>query len=71
MNCELPEQTASYSFCLNDNIILEGVSVITNTQDCKYDKNSSVQKIQKNEVYFNNNVINNFEDYYKLLLKYF
>ena len=41
--CVLPEQTASYSFCLNDDIIMEGVSVITDTKSCIYDKNKVVE----------------------------
>lgn len=29
MNCQLPEQTVSYGFCLNDDVIMEGVSAVT------------------------------------------
>jgi hypothetical protein len=32
MNCQLPEQTSSYGFCLNDDIIMEGVSAVTPTR---------------------------------------
>jgi hypothetical protein len=66
--CVLPEQTASYSFCLNDDIIMEGVSVITDTKSCIYDKNKVVEKIQEKQVVVNDEIIDNFEDYYKLLL---
>jgi hypothetical protein len=66
--CVLPEQTASYSFCLNDDIIMEGVSVITDTKSCIYDKNKVVEKIQKKQVVVNDEIIDKFEDYYKLLL---
>lgn len=66
--CVLPEQTASYSFCLNDDIIMEGVSVITDTKSCIYDKNKVVEKIQEKQVVVNNEIIDKFEDYYKLLL---
>jgi len=66
--CVLPEQTASYSFCLNDDIIIEGVSVITDTKSCIYDKNKVVEKIQEKQVVVNDEIIDKFEDYYKLLL---
>ena len=66
--CVLPEQTASYSFCLNDDIIMEGVPVITDTKSCIYDKNKVVEKIQKKQVVVNDEIIDKFEDYYKLLL---
>ena len=32
MNCQLPEQTSSYGFCLNDDVIMEGVSAVTPTR---------------------------------------
>ena len=66
--CVLPVQTASYSFCLNDDIIIEGVSVITDTKSCIYDKNKVVEKIQEKQVVVNDEIIDKFEDYYKLLL---
>jgi|TARA_B110000503_G_scaffold34981_1_gene57220 hypothetical protein len=68
--CELPEQTASYSVCLNDDVIMEGVAAITNTNSCQYDPNKPVETIRKEPVYFDNQIVNNFEDYYKLLLNH-
>ena len=67
--CVLPEQTASFSVCLNDDIIMEGVPVITNTKSCNYDSEKVQQVIQKNEVIIDNQVLTNFDDYYKLLLE--
>jgi len=67
--CILPEQTASYSICLNDDVIIEGVPVVTNTDSCNYNPSKSVEEIKKNPVYYDNVMVDNFQDYYKLLLK--
>lgn len=73
MNCQLPEQTASYGFCLNDDVIMEGVSVIILTkgfQDIIESTNCEIDKQQIYQPYTNKNEpIESFENYYQLLLK--
>tara|TARA_B110001469_G_C9642577_1_gene323549 strand:+ start:575 stop:787 length:213 start_codon:yes stop_codon:yes gene_type:complete len=68
MSCQLPKQTTSYSFCLNDDVIMEGVSVITNTNECKFNQDKNIQTIKKEPVYYKNQIVESFDDYYKLLL---
>lgn len=68
-SCELPEQTASYAICLNDDVIMEGVPVVTNTNSCQRIPKQVQEKIQKNDIYYDNQVVTSFDEYYQLLLQ--
>ena len=72
MSCQLPEQTASYGFCLNDDVIMEGVPVVTLTkgfQDIIESTNCEVDKQTYQPNTYKNLQVQSFEQYYQLLLK--
>lgn len=72
MSCQLPEQTASYGFCLNDDVIMEGVPVVILTkgfQNIIESTNCEVDKQTYQPYTFKKEPIQSFEQYYQLLLK--
>jgi|TARA_Y100000389_G_scaffold200052_1_gene239707 hypothetical protein len=73
MSCQLPEQTASYGFCLNDDVIMEGVPVIILTKGFQNIIESTNCEVDKQQTYqpntYKNLPVQSFEQYYQLLLK--
>ena len=72
MGCLLPEQTANYAVCLNDDVIMEGVPVINNNrlQLCtdvdNPHNNSGIFNLPTSSSYYQ---INKFDKYYQKLIQ--
>ena len=45
----------------------EGVPVVTNTNSCQRIPKQVQEKIQKNDIYYDNQVVTSFDEYYQLL----
>tara|TARA_B110001469_G_scaffold125768_1_gene141876 strand:+ start:279 stop:509 length:231 start_codon:yes stop_codon:yes gene_type:complete len=76
MSCQLPEQTASYEFCLNDNVIMEGVPLVVLNRGYQgqfnknYDSNECIfNNTNPKPIIYENTPVQSFDQYYKLLLK--